>query len=290
MSELKSIILGDNPFTGVDHLSCERGRERVSNPKKFENALNIMEYCHKKGINKMVLGSNPLAHDFINYVRENSNLIKSLEFYPLIPYAQGYIIKIDEKGVLNTLKEIVNSKSLGMGLKLISKGGLGYLKKDLFTLFKLLIDIELLTFKELNIKTVFLHETLTDLAMALELRNIVEVFQNHLEDEHQLKAGLVTKNFPHLISKLDKWNLKIPNIMTSFNKAGFQMNPSRNECEKYLKKYNGEIIAMSPLAGGYNNPTEAFDYLTPFSGVKKIVVGISSISHAEEICKIFLNR
>jgi predicted lactoylglutathione lyase len=47
-------------------------------------------------------------------------------------------------------------------------------------------------------------------------------------------------------------------ITASFNKIGFQMNPSKMDCEKALEEVSdAQIIAMSILAAGYLQPNEA---------------------------------
>jgi len=78
--------------------------------------------------------------------------------------------------------------------------------------------------------------------------------------------------------------------MTSFNKVGFQMNPSREECENALSQYQGEIIAMSILAGGFLQVKDAYQYLSKFQKINNAVIGVSSIEHAKKTFEIFLEK
>lgn len=207
LNRFDSIILGDNPFQGVDHLAYERGRSRMQEQENFEKVLEVLQYVHTQGINKMVLGSSPRLKSLIEYLKKKSNVLEEIEIYPLIPNIQEYVLDIEKKGLMNTIKEIMNSQKIISGLKLLTKGGLGFLKKDPFSLFQILVDLELSIYKDLNVKTVFLHETITDLALSLDMKKLFETFQNHIGKNYLFEAGFVTKNFSRLVTKLEEWDL-----------------------------------------------------------------------------------
>ena len=289
MTRFDSILLGDNPFFGVDHLSQERARQKATISQNFDNALGVINYCVELGVKGIVVSTHPTLKDLISHIRTKSDLIEKIEFNPILPYAQGYVSKINEKGLINTLMETLNPAGFKNKMKIIAKGGLGVIKRDLFDLFRVFIDIELLQLANTKIKTVFLHDVVTDLALSLNLKNIFETFQEHLHDNYKVNAGLVTKNFPKLTDRLNEWDLNFSNIMTSFNKIGFQMNPSRRECEVSLDKFKGDVIAMSVLAGGYIEPSDAYEYILSQPKIKKIVIGVSSIEHAKKTFGLFLN-
>ncbi|MDQ6865972.1 MAG: hypothetical protein M3044_19360 [Thermoproteota archaeon] len=292
LAKIESVFLGDNPFFGVDHLSQERAREKASQSQNFDNMLEVMDYSLNAGAKGMVVSTHPKLKNFIDYgISRKPNLINKIEFFPILPYVQGYVLKVNEKGLLRTIMDLL-SPPVGFQrkLKIMTKGGLGAIKKDFFELFKVLIDTELIRIQNLNIKKVFLHDVLTDLALSLNLRNAFKVFQEHLHDEYDIEAGLVTKNFPKLVYKLDEWNLNFATLMTSFNKVGFQMNPSRESCENCLLDYRGDIIAMSVLAGGYLRLNEAYEYVLSQPKIKNVVIGISSIAHAKSTLQLLLNK
>lgn len=290
MIKFDSVLLGDNPFFGVDHLSQERARQKAAISQNFDNALDVIKYSYDSGIKGMVVSTHPELKQLIERMRTKSDLIKKIEFYPILPYAQGYVSKINEKGLMNTLMETLNQGGFRNTVKIITKGGLGVMRKDLFKLFRVFIDIELLQLTNTKIKTVFLHNVITDLAFSLNMKNIFETFQEHLHDSYKLNSGLVTLNLPSSIYKLDEWGLHFSDIMAPFNKVGFQMNPSRQECENCLTAFKGNIIAMSVLAGGYLEPSVAYKYISTQPKIKKLVIGVSSIDHAKKTFGLFLNQ
>jgi hypothetical protein len=71
--------------------------------------------------------------------------------------------------------------------------------------------------------------------------------------------------------------------MTPFNNVGYQMSHSRELCEAYLSSlHEGDVIAMSIMAGGYVNIDAAFNYLRTLPNLSGIAVGVSSNEHARE--------
>ena len=76
-------------------------------------------------------------------------------------------------------------------------------------------------------------------------------------------------------------------IVTPFNKAGFQMNPSKEECEKTLRTASPNVLAISVLAAGYYKPTEAVDYLASLNNLKGIIAGVSNEQQASETFNLF---
>lgn len=292
MAEIDSVLLGDNAFFGVDHLSNERARIKAAHSQNFDNIYDVIQYSLQLGAKGMVVSTHPKLKELIDYLRlKSEDMIDKINFFPVIPYTQGYVLKINEKGIVKTLMDIVNPPtSLQNKLKILAKSSLLAIRKDLFELFKFFIDIELLPLCDVNIKTVFLHDILTDLALSLNLKSLFETFQTHLHDKYSVEAGLITKNFPILAGHLIDWDLKFSTIMTSFNKAGFQMNPSMQSCENCLVNYNGNIIAMSVLAGGYLSVQEAYQYILSQPKIRTVVIGLSSVDHAKNIFEVFVNK
>ena len=70
-------------------------------------------------------------------------------------------------------------------------------------------------------------------------------------------------------------------IMTPFNKIGFQMNPSGESCEAALNDLKeGDVVAMSIMAGGYLTLDESIEYLNGLTNLSGVVAGVSSAEHA----------
>lgn len=290
MIKPESVLLGDNPFFGVDHLSQERARKKASVSQNFDNAADVIKYCYDAGMRGMVVNTHPNLKELIGRLRRRHDLADKIDFYPILPAFSEYFSMISQKGFVGSINEVLNQAEFGKKIKILTKGGLGIIRKDLFELFKVIIDIDMLQLKDTRVRTIFLHEIITDLALSFNTRKLVETFAEYVTDKYKVKAGLVSRNFPMLVDRLDEWNLEVPEIMTSFNKVGFQMIPTRQDCEDALKRYKGEVTAMSVLAAGYLKPREAYEYIQSQQGLARCVIGLSTIDHARETFGLFLQQ
>jgi len=278
------LLLGDNPFFGIDHLSQDRARKRMRVLTGYEKISDIMKFVAELGVRGFVVSTHPQLKHLVKHMETKTNLLELYDFYPILPYAQGYVSKVTEKGIINTMTEILSTGSNRSGLKILFKGSTAYLSKDFEKLLQTLIDVELLPLKSVKKKVVFLHDVVTDLAISLGMKKPIETFLQHIKDQYSLEPGLVTKNFPMLIRRLEEWGIKTPTIMTSFNPIGYQMNPSREECEKFIS--NNKVIAMNVLAGGYLKPQESFQYLSQLN-LKSVAIGMSTKEHAQDTISSF---
>jgi uncharacterized protein (DUF486 family) len=140
-----------------------------------------------------------------------------------------------------------------------------------------------------KLDSVLLHEIVTDLALGLNLDNL---FESHVDFmlKRGVKPGFETRNFPYLMSRFKEWGIDLHDVIiaTPLNKVGFQMNPSRSECEKALRDLpEPSVIAMSVLAAGYLEIREAREYVKSLPNVKGLVVGVSKEEHASKTFKLF---
>jgi len=290
LSRFNSVLLGDNAFYGVDHLSHERARKRTQTIQSIDHTIDVIKAAYSMGIDGMVVANRPKLKEIIEILDKDSGIAKNLEFYPVIPYAQGLQMKLNQGGIMGTMKEIIKAGSIKNDLKILAKGGFSFMKKDFIELFKIFIDVELIKLKSVNPKMIYLHPILTDLALAFEMKNVFETFQTYLHENYQIKSGVCTKNFPKLVSKFQEWGIKYDSIMTSFNKSGFLMNPSKEECEKCLENYDGHVLAMNLFAGGFYSLEETASYIESLPKIKHVVIGLSSTKHAKETFGHFISR
>lgn len=72
---------------------------------------------------------------------------------------------------------------------------------------------------------------------------------------------------------------------------GFQMNPSRDECERALRSLDDPfLIAISVLAAGYLRLEDAAEYLASLPNIKGAAVGVSKQKHAEQTFTLLTSR
>jgi hypothetical protein len=276
------LVLGHNQFFGVNHLSSSDGAEKERYFKKLDNALGLIHHAVTLGAGGVMLSTHPGAPLILEGIKRDSRLRDCLNTYPLLPYISKYVRSSNEKGIVNAVLDTLGGAGVAEKFRLMVSGGIGLVRKDILKLLKTLIDVELLPFRETRIKAIFLHDALTDLALGLEMRNIFEVYEEHITRSFGALPAYATKNLPLLVDKFSTWGIQTPLVLTHVNKAGFQMNPSRESCEACLRGSKVRIMAMGTLASGYLDPAEAYKYVFSLPGIESVVVGVSTPEHAEE--------
>ncbi len=277
MEKIDRIILGSNAFEGVGYLSRAQTRHYLEFFSKKENITAILEASFNLGIKSFMCSNNSNILSALKDFKNKSDL----SILAVIPNAYEYARESTEKGVLGTIlskaKEIDLYRKVRMGLRAIQKIQ-GIISKDLITLLTNLLDFEMASFHPYNVTGIILHGQVTDLALSSNNREIFDVYQKIVRERYKVQPMLATHNFGSLLPKLMEWKIKMP-IMASFNKKGFIMKPSKEECERLLAESDYTIIAKKVLAGGRLTPEEALPYLSD-KNIGSLVLGVGSLSEA----------
>lgn len=282
------IVLGHNPFFGVDHLSRERGARRDAQFESRDAILAMLHEARAQGVSGLMMSTHPRASGVATALRADARLRDEMRLYPLLPYVNKYVRASNEKGLVNVVLDQLRGGGLGQKLALLAKGGLGYLRKDAPELLRTLIRMELMPLQGLRLQAVFLHDVLTDLALAFDLRGIFELYHDEIERRCESIPAFATKNLPLLLERFRAYGFERPVVLSHFNRIGFSMNPDRETCERCLGEHTLDLMAMGTLASGYLAPDEAYRHLGGLRqaggrpGLQSVVVGVSTAEHARE--------
>ena len=279
---LDPIVLGHNSFFGVNHLSRKHGASREAMFDDVSAIVRMMESASALDVGAMMMSTHPRAASVTDVVRAHPELRDRWSFYPLLPYITKYIRQANEKGMVNIVLDQLKHAGWVQGLSILARGGLGALTRDYKQVLSTLIALELAPFNGLNVKAVFLHDVLTDLALALDIPEVLEVHITEIGRRFGARAGFATKNLPLLRSRFERYGFRSPLVLAQINKIGFGMNPSRAACEQALAGFDGDVMAMGTLASGFLRPAEAFPYVFAQPNVRSVVVGVSTALHATE--------
>lgn len=276
------VVLGHNQFFGVDHLSSQRGAQRAAYFADVQNVITVIRLAHQAGANGLMLSTHPRAIAICDALRNDQELRANLQIVPLLPYAQKYVTKANEVGmvraVTGTLSEASMRDRLGLGVDFVRT----VLRRDPVDMVRALIRLELRVFRSLPIPVVFLHDAISDLLLSLGTPKVFDIYRSTLLKRFGARAGVATKNLPLLLERFQAWGLEVPVILTHVNKAGFHINPSLEAHEKCLRDGQLEVMAMGTLASGFLKPIEAATYVRQFPAVKSVVIGTSMPSHITE--------
>ena len=292
----KMLLVGDNPFHGISHLSQERARNRAGNADSSKEQTDLVLTAVKNGANGFMFSVSDVTLAILKNMREQ-NTIDQVELYAIVPYAYEYVRIATQTGTPGLAKKVAKQMLLSANVGAIFGGLDVVVRMNPQSLLKTYLTYEISRIqsaagKKAKLTSVLLHEVITDMGLALNLDWIFKSYVSYLSKKN-IVPGFNTRNFPYLVKKFKEWDINLDEtvIATQFNKAGFQMNPSRDECEKTLSSLSHPIVlAISVLAAGYFKPPEAADYLASLENIKGVVAGVSKMKHARETFAVFQER
>jgi hypothetical protein len=284
----KLLLVGDNPFHNISHLSQARARDRLDDPSNPKYAASLISTAVENGANGFTFSVSETTLAILKELELN-NTISQLHLCPIVPYAFEYVRLATQLGGIPGLAKKFgvdmvksgNMSGIGYGLK-------GVITTDPIAIMKTYLSYEISRIKgavdaKVNIDSVLLHQLVTDMALALDAKEIFKSYIDFLSSK-KITPGFNTGNFSYLVKKLIEWKIDLNNLvfLAPFNKVGFQMTPSIEECEKALSFMPlANVIAISILAAGYIQPKEAIEYIASLPNIKGIAVGISKETHIE---------
>lgn len=277
------VIFGDNQFFGINHMSEEAAQARAERFKDDGAIIDVIDAAYACGIHAFTFNTHERVGRLCHYLRTHSHRYPDLKLYPSIPYAYKYANAVNEKGMLGMINEFVFSgQSARKAVHTIVRGGMSIINKDMIEVMKLLIDSDMRVFRGLNVKAVFLQNTVTDLLLGFGVKSVFQEFAQHVRETYEAEPGFNTMNMPHLVDFLLECGIDNPIVCSTINKIGFAMNPNRETYERALATRPFRPMAMSVLASGAIPPREAIEYVCGLPNVQSIVFGASSRTHIQQ--------
>jgi hypothetical protein len=289
----KALLVGDNPFHSISHLSQDRTRARDESVTKPEHAADLILLSLDNGANGFMFSVSDATLSILRIIRERGEM-ERLSLYPIVPYAYEYVqLATQVGGIPGLAKRFARQIVTSGNFTAVADGFKGVMRADPVSLMKAYLTYEVSRIKssagkKANVASLVLHEIVTDLALALNLNWFFKAYVDFVPKMGAL-PGFNTCNFTYLIDRFNEWNIDpLKTVIASpFNKAGFQMNPSRTACEETLRKTSGPVlIAISVMAAGYLRPDEAVEYIAALPNVKGVAAGVSKEKHAQETFKL----
>lgn len=282
------ILVGDNPFHGISHLSQERARLRskTKSASEVEVASELVRLSMENGASGFMFSVSETTLAILESFHQKD----SPDLYAIIPYAYEYVRLATRVGGISGLaKRIFRQIAFSRNITFVAPNIIRLARFDPSAFLNTYVVYEVsrirsVAGKNAPLRSVMLHEIITDMALAFNLEGLFKSYIGFLQ-KCKIKPGFETRNFAYFTEKFIEWNIDFNKIavVAPFNKAGFQMNPSRDLCERALKRtQESEIIAMSILAAGYLKLPEAIGYVRSLPNISAIVVGVSNEQQAKE--------
>jgi hypothetical protein len=298
MSDKKPLLLvGDNPFHGVSHLSHERSRTRGNAINQADFAARLVTLAAENGADGFMFTVSGTTLAILEAIRKKEKN-RNLRLYAIVPYAYEYVRLATQLGGMSGLgRGVAKRVVFSVNVKAMAHGLDGIVRMDPAALLKTYVLYEISRIKStvgrnVRLESILLHEIITEMALALDMDWLVKSYID-FTSKLGIKPGFETRNFTYLVDRFRDWNVDFRRVViaTPFNKVGFQMNPSRLECERSLTDLaESNVIAMSILAAGYLKLPEAIEYVRTLTNLGGIVVGVSKEHHSKETFRLLKER
>ena len=279
MEAIHKIVYGDNQFFGINHRSQDKAEQLAEKFSDVNDILKTYEVAINCGVDAIMLNSNQKAYEITDFFRKNKSKYGDIAWYPSIPYPHKYANMLLEKGIFQTIDEVILKNNSGLSvMKIIGSGAWAAINKDAVKMMELLFDAETAMFKGLDVKVVFIQNVVADLMLGYGMKDVFKAYCDLVRKKYKALPGFITLNLPYMLNKLKEWDVEEVVVCSSINKIGFNMNPSfesyldairQNDSSKY------QIMAMSTLASGAIPPKEAFDFVNGLN-IQSVVFGASS--------------
>ncbi len=282
---MEKVILGDNQFFAVSHLSDEKSRAQSMRFKDDQSIIRVLDQSIELGIKTFMCTTHDRIANICDHIRANPAHYEGYKIYPCMPYAHKYANAVTELGILGTIKQYVPGNIFGT----FAKGGMAVLNKDFMKMMEIFIDAEMKMFKNIDTPVIFIQNVLVDMILGLKMYEIFAQYDAYIRKKFNAEPGYITMNMPLLYDVLESLEIRNPIICASINKIGFRMSGGKEINEKYLQEKTFRPIAMQVLASGALRPNEAIEYLGQFPKIESVLFGASSKSHIQETKELIEN-
>jgi hypothetical protein len=288
------LLVGDNPFQGVSHVSQERASSRENNLSDPHHAARLVLTSFENGADGFMFTVNKTTLAILK-IMSTQETSRRLQLYALAPDVNEFVRTVAfSGGVTGLAKNLAKDMLLSKNWRSVLSGIKGSLARDPANLLRSYLYYETGRIRQAagtkaRLVSLMLHETVCDMALALNMEWLFKEHVNFTVGVH-IKPGFETRNLSYLVKKFEQWGLDTRGMVIAapFNAVGFQMCPSPQESENTLKRIaDAQVIGFSILAGGYLSLPQAVAYTKTHSGLGGLAIGVSREDQARDTFKLF---
>jgi hypothetical protein len=273
MNKMDRVLLGDNQFFGVNHMSEEKARAQAMKFQDLDAIIEVLDIAYEEGIRTFMCTTHDRVAKVCDHFRAHTADYPDYLFYPCMPYAHKYANAATEHGMVEALRRFLPQEGVFSGML---KAGKSLASKDIEGILQLLVDAEMKMFHGLNTPVIFMQNVIVDLLLGLGIHDAFSMFADHVKKRYDAEPGFITMNLPALLDVLERQGVDNPIVCANINKIGFRMSGGIPLYEETINTRRFRPIAMSVLASGAVPPREAVEYVCQQPQIESIVFGASS--------------
>lgn len=267
------LLLGDNQFFGINHMSEERARAQAIRFRDLGSIMDVIDMAYDAGITTFMCTTHERIGEVCDVVRAHPQRYKSLQLHPCMPYAHKYANAVTDHGLIGAVRQHVPSSGY---VDALLRGTSSLARKDVEGVMTLLIDAELKMFEGLRTPVVWLQNVVVDMLLGLGFNDAFRVFARHVQERYGAEPGFITMNLPLLLDTLDTVGIENPLVCANINKLGFRMSGGIEKYSEALERRQFRAVAMSVFASGAIPADEAIAWICEQPNLESIVFGASS--------------
>ncbi len=176
MGDRKLLLVGDNPFHGVSHVSQQRANARGKDLADPAHATEVVRCALESGAD----GFNFTVSDTTLAILRRLDAGLRPRLYPLVPNVSEFVRTAAMAGGIPGLaRRLAREVIVSRNTKAITGGLKGVISNDPAALLRSLVNYEVSRLRSAmrpgsELATVMLHEVVTDMALGLNLRWLFE--------------------------------------------------------------------------------------------------------------------
>jgi hypothetical protein len=266
------LLIGDNQFFGVNHMSEEKARARAVLFQNIRSVIDVLDIAYDEGIHTFMCTTHDRIALVCDHVRANPDRYADFKFFPGMPYAHKYANAVTETGIMGAVRRFLPDEGF---MNAAIRGATSMAKKDVEGAMTLLIDAEMKMFEGLNTPVIWLQNVVVDLLLGLGFKDAFRIYADHVKARYGAEPGFITMNMPALLPVLEDVGVENPLVCCNINKIGFRMSGGLEAYERALREREFRAVAMSVLASGAIPPREAIEWVCAQPNIESIVFGAS---------------
>jgi hypothetical protein len=282
-ARLPRLLLGDNQFFGVNHMSEEKARSQLMRFQRIEAITDVLGIALEEGVTTFMCTTHDRVAQICEIARADQTRWSTLQFHPCLPYAHKYANAVTDDGFLGAVKRFLPDEGL---MDAALRGARSLATKDVEGIATLLVDAELTMFRGLPTPVVWMQNIVVDLLLGIGFDDALRIYADHVRSRYGAEPGFITMNLPPLLDALDRAGVENPLVCSNINKLGFRMSGGVEAYRSALETRPFRAVAMSVLASGAIDIREAFEWIRELPNVESVVLGASSRAHIAQAAGI----
>ena len=245
---MTSLVLELRPPESRHYLSWEERLRTVARLSRPDEVHALCEKAHAVGARTVLAVVDPTIREALAEFQR----WRDVPVWAVLPNMFAFIRDLTDLGMVGAARarflRLRPRDMVRVGLGAVGQVR-GVLKKDFTTGVMLVVDMELAALRGLRVTRLFLHQQVTEIALAGGVTSVFTALADRAE-RLGLEAGLITNNPVRATEVLGPQLRRFAAVLSPYNPKGYKMFPTREACEALAGSDPARFVATEVTAGG----------------------------------------